>query len=37
MGLSKGIKAPLTIRSKIGLSGNMAQAAIKKASITVFG
>ena len=52
MGLSKGIRAPLTIKSKIGLSkgirvlltiknktgfsGNIAQAAIEKASVTIF-
>ena len=37
MGLSRGIRALLTIKSKIGLSKNIAQAAIEKASITVFG
>ena len=37
MGLNRGIKALLTIKSKIGLSRGVAWAAIKKASIIVFG
>ena len=37
MGLDKGIRAPLTTKSKIGLSRSVAQAAIKEASITIFG
>ena len=33
----RGIKTPLTIRSKIGFSRGMAWAVIKEASVTVFG
>ena len=36
IGLSKGIRVLLTIKSKMGLSKNITQAAIKKASITIF-
>ena len=36
MGLSKSIRAPLTIRSKIGLSKSMVQAAIEKADVIIF-
>ena len=37
MGLSRGIRAPLTIKSKMGLSRGIAWVIIKKANITVFG
>ena len=36
MGLSKGIRALLTIKNKMGLSRGIAQAVIKEASVTVF-
>ena len=36
MGLSKSIRAPLTIKSKIGLNRGITQAVIKKASVTIF-
>ena len=36
MGLSRGIRAPLTIRSRIGLSKGIAWAVIEETSITVF-
>jgi hypothetical protein len=37
MGLSRGMRAPLIIRSRIGLGGGVAWAAIKEAGVTVFG
>ena len=37
MGQSKGIRVPLTIKSKIGLNKNIAQAVIKEVSVTIFG
>ena len=36
MGLSRGIRVPLTIKSKIGLSRGVAWAAIEETSITIF-
>ena len=36
MGLSRGIRALLTIKSRIGLSRDMAWVAIEETSITVF-
>ena len=37
MGLNKGIRALLTIKSKIGLNRGIAWAAIEEVNITVFG
>ena len=37
MGLSRGIRAPLTIKSRMGLSESVAWAAIEEVSITIFG
>ena len=36
MGLSKGIRVLLTIKSKIGLSKGVTWTAIKETNITVF-
>ena len=36
MGFGRGIRAPLTIRNRMGLSGGIAQAAIEKAGVTIF-
>ena len=36
MGLGRGIRAPLTIKSKISLSEGIAQIAIKEANIIIF-
>ena len=36
MGLSKSIRAPLTIKSKIGLSGGMAYIVIEEVGVTIF-
>ena len=37
MGLSRGIRAPLIIKSRIGLSRGVAWVAIEEVNITVFG
>ena len=36
MGLSRGIRVLLTIKSKMGLNKDIAWAVIKEASITIF-